>query len=83
MTKLRIFSILFPVDYLKEVLVPEKNKLLKHPIDPEEFIRWLVCWFYICRGQGLKVYFFHYIKQIERMLNIMMGSSRSMETQHI
>ena len=41
MTKLDFCLILFLVDYLKEVLVPETNKLLKHPMDPVEFIWWL------------------------------------------
>ena len=27
------FLILFPVGYLKEILIPEINKLLKYPID--------------------------------------------------
>ena len=33
MTKLDIFLILSPVDYLKEVLIPKNNYLIKHPID--------------------------------------------------
>ena len=33
MTKLELFLVLFPVDYLKEILVPKTNKLLKHPMD--------------------------------------------------
>ena len=48
MTKLELFLILFPVDHLKEVLVPETNKLLKHPTYLGEFIRWLRCW--LCMG---------------------------------
>ena len=47
MTKMELFLILFPVDYLKEVLIPETNKLLKHPMYLGEFIRWLGCWFYM------------------------------------
>ena len=47
MTKLELFLILFPFDYLKEVLVPEMNKLLKHSTDLGEFIRWIGCWFYM------------------------------------
>ena len=31
--KLDIFLILFTVDYLKEVLIPETNKILKHPME--------------------------------------------------
>ena len=47
MTKLELFLILFPVDYLKEILFPESNKLLKHPMELGEFIRCLGCWFYM------------------------------------
>ena len=47
MTKLEFFLILFSIEYLKEILIPETNKLLKHPMDPGEFIRWLGCWFYM------------------------------------
>ena len=43
MTNLEFFLILFPVDYLKEILIPEINKLLKHPMELGEFIRWLGC----------------------------------------
>ena len=32
MKKLELFLILFPVDDLKQVLIPETNKILKHPM---------------------------------------------------
>ena len=48
MKKLDLFFILFPVDYLKEILVNKINKLLKHPMDLGELIRCLGCWFYMC-----------------------------------
>ena len=47
MMKWNLFLTLFFVDYLKEILIPEMNKLLKHPMDLGEFIRWLGCWFYM------------------------------------
>ena len=47
MTKLKLFLVLFTVEYLKEVLIPETNKLLKHPMEPGKFIRRLGCWFYM------------------------------------
>ena len=47
MTKLELFIILFPVEYLKEIFIPEMNNLLKHPMYPGEFIRWLGCWLYM------------------------------------
>ena len=28
------FYILFPINYLKELLIPETNKLIKHPMGP-------------------------------------------------
>ena len=33
MTKLELFLILFPVDYLKDIPIPETNKILKHPME--------------------------------------------------
>ena len=33
MTKLGMFLILLPFEYLKEILIPETNKLLKHPME--------------------------------------------------
>ena len=45
MTKWDIFRILFPVEYLKEILITKTNNLLKRPMDPGEFILWLGCWF--------------------------------------
>ena len=47
MIKLELFLILFTVDYLKEILIPETNKILKHPIGLGEFIQWMGCWFYM------------------------------------
>ena len=47
MTKLYLFKILFPVDYLKKVPIPKIYKLMKHPMDPGEFILWLGYWLYM------------------------------------
>ena len=38
MTKLDLCLILFPVDYLKEVLIPKNNELLEHPMELGKFI---------------------------------------------
>ena len=38
MTKLELFLILFHVDHQKDILITETNNILKHPIDPVEFI---------------------------------------------
>ena len=47
MTKLELFLILFPVDYLKMILIPKTNKLIKHAMDLGAFIMWLGCCFYM------------------------------------
>ena len=41
MMNLELFLILFPIDYLKEILMPKTKKLLKHPMALGEFIQWL------------------------------------------
>ena len=46
-TKLELFLVLFPVEYLLTVIIPETNKDLNHPMDLGEFIRWLGFWFYM------------------------------------
>ena len=47
MTILQLFLILFPFEYLKELLIPQKNKIMKHPIYLGELIWWIGCWFYM------------------------------------
>ena len=47
MTKLELFLILFLVEYLKEILIPKTNNILKHKMDPGKFIHCLGCWFYM------------------------------------
>ena len=44
---LGLFLVLFFVEYLKELLIPLTNKLLKDPMELGEFIRRLGCWFYM------------------------------------
>ena len=41
MTKLELFLVLFPVEYLSTVLISETNKELDQPMDLGEFIHWL------------------------------------------
>ncbi len=53
MSKLDLFMILFPVKYLKEVLIPETNKKLDVPLDLQEFIKWVGCWLYMSCWNGL------------------------------
>ena len=47
MTKFELYFILFPINYLKEIITHEMNKLLKHIMGLGEFIWWLVYWFYL------------------------------------
>ena len=42
--KVGAILILFSVDYLKDVLIHETNELIKHPMDPVEYIWWIGCW---------------------------------------
>ena len=43
MIKIDIFLVLFPVGYLKTILVPEKNKVLKDPLDLSSWL-YMACW---------------------------------------
>jgi hypothetical protein len=53
MSKLDLFMILFPVKYLKEVLIPETNKGLDVSLDMQEFIKWVGCWLYMSCWNGV------------------------------
>ena len=46
-SKLYLFLILFPLGYLKHVVIPKTNKHLKEPTDLSEFLRFIGCWFYM------------------------------------
>ena len=46
MSLLQLFLIMFPDDYLEEVLIPETNKGLSVPREIQEFIKWVGCWLY-------------------------------------
>ena len=47
MTKLQISLNLFPVNFLKELITLKMNNIMKYPMNLEEFIPWLGCWFYM------------------------------------
>ena len=47
MMKLGLILILFSVGYLKEVLIPETNEILKDSMDLVEFILCIECCFYV------------------------------------
>ena len=47
MSLLQLFLIMFPGDYLEEVLISETNKVLSVPMDLQEYIQWVGCWLYM------------------------------------
>ena len=54
MTKLSLFQLLFPMEYLESVVIPETNKKLKYgPLSPKEFFVWLGLWLYMSCHVGI------------------------------
>jgi hypothetical protein len=48
MTDLGLFQLLFPMDYVESVLIPETNKKLKlGPLSMKEFFVWIGLWLYM------------------------------------
>ena len=54
MSLLQLFLIIFPEDYLEEVLIPETNTGLSVPMDLQEFIKWVGCWLYMACWVGIE-----------------------------
>lgn len=54
MSKLDLFLVLFPLEYLKTVVIPETNKQLTSPIDLCELLRFIGCWFYMSCWEGIQ-----------------------------
>jgi len=48
----KLFEILFPVGFIKRVMIPMMNRELSPPIDYGEFLRWLGIWFLMATIQG-------------------------------
>ena len=46
MSKIELFLVFFTVGFLNTILVPETDKVLKYPLYPGDFIRWVGCWLY-------------------------------------
>ena len=42
----RALPCFFTVGFLNTILVPETDKVLKYPLYPGDFIRWVGCWLY-------------------------------------
>ena len=53
MVKLEIFLVLFSIEYLNTILIPETNNILNDPLDLGEFMRWFGCWLYMSCWVGI------------------------------
>ena len=54
MTNLSLFQLLFPMDYVRDVIIVETNKKLKlGPLTVREFFVWLGLWLYMSCYQGI------------------------------
>ena len=47
MSLLQLFLIMFPEDYLEEVLIPDINKVMIVPMYLQDYIKWVGCWIYM------------------------------------
>ena len=54
MSLLQLFFIMFPEDYIEEVLIPETNKGLSVTMDLQEYIHWVGCWLYMSCWVGIE-----------------------------
>ena len=54
MSLLQLFLVMFPEDYLEEVLIPDTNKGLSVPMDIQEYIQWVGCWLYMAYWVGIE-----------------------------
>jgi hypothetical protein len=51
-TVLELFEVLFPVSFLKEVVIPETNKHLEGQLSYGELLRWFGLWFLMATTNG-------------------------------
>ena len=54
MSLLQLFLVMFPEDYLEEVLITKTNKGLSVPMDLQEYIQWVGCWLYMSCWVGIE-----------------------------
>ena len=54
MSLLQLFLVMFPEDYLEEVLIPDTNKGLSVSMDLQEYIQWVGCWLYMACWVGIE-----------------------------
>ena len=52
MSLLQLFLVMFPEDYIEEVLIPETTKGLSVPMDLQEYMQWVGCWLYMACWVG-------------------------------
>ena len=51
---LQLFLVMFPEDYIEEVLIPETNKVLSVTMDIQEYIQCVGCWLYMACWVGIE-----------------------------
>ena len=54
MSLLQLFLVVFPEDYLEEVLIPNTNKGLSVPMDLQYYIQCVGCWLYMACWVGIE-----------------------------
>ena len=54
MSLLQLFLVMFPEEYLEEVLIPETNKGLSVPMDLQDYIQWVGCCLYMSCWVGIE-----------------------------
>ena len=51
---LHLFLVMFPEEYLEEVLIPETNKGMSVPMDIQEYMQWVGCLIYMACWVGIE-----------------------------
>ena len=54
MSLIQLFLVMFPEDYIEEVLIPETKKGLSVPIDIQDCIQWVGFWLYMLCWVGIE-----------------------------
>ena len=47
MSLLQLFLVMFPEEYLEEVLITDTKKVLSVPMELQEYIQWVSFWLYM------------------------------------
>ena len=59
-----LFESLFPIEYLKETIIPETNKVLSNPTSYGEILRWIGLWYLMATTSGSKLHDFWSLENI-------------------